>query len=241
VSGENATSRRWYKARLRELRELVWEWDPLGLRGAPEDEYDSLVDGVLSALVNEQRGGDAVAAAVVNGLEYMAGAGFSARLADLHSQSGELEPFVARVRQWWDAAPRPPAERLLLSGAPCPVFVFGEDPVPGVFLSVANAAGHMEAIDVRDGEYHAAYTIDGRVVTISTVGERVVLDVTEERDMAGLRRRLRTWHERGNLMSDPDDLVAIANELLRGEWETRWPKRPRWLSRHMHGAEPPQI
>jgi hypothetical protein len=47
--------------------------------------------------------------------------------------------------------------------------------------------------------------------------------------------------ERGHLTSDPADLVAVANELLRGQWNSRWPKRPKWLSRRIHGAHPPQI
>jgi hypothetical protein len=57
-------ARRWHKKRQAELRELFWEWDPLGLLGGPVDEYDSLEDSVLSALAPfmVQRG-DAIAEA----------------------------------------------------------------------------------------------------------------------------------------------------------------------------------
>ena len=128
-----------------------------------------------------------------------------------------------------------------MSDQPRAVFVFGEDPLPGVYTSLAMAAAAMEAIDVKNGEYHVLYTLDGRVVRTSTRGQRVLLEVTDARDEDDLRSRLRDWSERGHLTSDPDDLVAVANEMLRGEWDARWPKRPKWLSRRIHGDSPAQI
>jgi hypothetical protein len=107
LSAHNAITRRWYKARQRELRDLLWEWDPLGLMGAPDDEYDCVVDAVLSALVN-QPDGVALKTATVEGLGYMAGQGWSQVAADRHSQPPLLDPFMARVREWWRAVPPPP-------------------------------------------------------------------------------------------------------------------------------------
>ena len=104
---DNAETRRWYKARQRELRELLWQWDPLGLMGAPDDEYDALIDGVLSALVNRAES-DSVAAAVMSGLDDMAGEGYGAALATRQSESPRLVPFVERVREWWNAVPPQP-------------------------------------------------------------------------------------------------------------------------------------
>jgi hypothetical protein len=127
------------------------------------------------------------------------------------------------------------------SDDPGAVFVFSEDPVPIVFTSLADAAGQMEAIDVDSGEYQTLYTLDGRVVRASTRGQRVILEVSTERDEDDLRRRLTEWSDTGHLTSDPGDLVAVANELLRDEWDGRWPKRPRWLSRRLHGDGPAQI
>jgi hypothetical protein len=121
------------------------------------------------------------------------------------------------------------------------VFVFGEDPLPGVFTSMAEAAGDMETLDVENGEYHALYSVDGCRVRVSTASGSVRLEVTDERDVADLRRRLREWAAVGHLASDPDDLVAVANELLRDQWDVRWPKRPGWLSRRVHGAGPPEL
>ena len=107
VSALEDAKRRWYKARALELRRLIWDWDPLGLMGVSEDEYDSLVDGTLSALVNHGDD-DEVAAAVVQGLDYMAGEGYSTASAARYSQSDALDPFIARVRTWWDDAPASP-------------------------------------------------------------------------------------------------------------------------------------
>jgi hypothetical protein len=52
---------------------------------------------------------------------------------------------------------------------------------------------------------------------------------------------LYTLEGRVVLTSDPVDFVAVANEVLRREWNSRWPKRPKWLSRRIHGEHPPQI
>jgi hypothetical protein len=119
------------------------------------------------------------------------------------------------------------------------VFVFSsDDPAPLAFSSVAHAAGWMEAIDVEDGGYEAIYTVDGNVVDIATEGDRVVLTVTREKQEAALRRRIRPWVNRMQLGADPDDLTAVASEMLAREWEARRPKRPAWLDRWLHGKGP---
>jgi hypothetical protein len=104
---QHASARRWYKARQRELRDLIWTWDPLGLVGGADDEYDSLVDGVLSALVN-RRDDETVAVALLDGLTYLAGEGYSARLANQEWESDALAPVVARIRAWWNGTAPPP-------------------------------------------------------------------------------------------------------------------------------------
>jgi hypothetical protein len=107
VAAPEDARRRWYEASALELRHLIWDWDPLGLMGVSEDEYDSLVDGTLSALV-DHGDDDEVAAAVVRGLDYMAREGYSTASATRHSQSDALDPFMARVRTWWDQAQASP-------------------------------------------------------------------------------------------------------------------------------------
>ncbi len=121
------------------------------------------------------------------------------------------------------------------------VFVFDSDGEVMVFPSVEQAAGYMEYIDVEAGEYTALFTLDGRTITAATEGYEVILTVEEARDEAGLRQRLLDGRQRNRLTSPPDDLVAIANELLRREWASRWPRRPRWLARRLHGDGPPTV
>jgi hypothetical protein len=118
------------------------------------------------------------------------------------------------------------------------VFVFDQDGDVMAFQSVEQAAGYMEYIDVEGGEYPALFTLDGRIITATTEGYEVILAVEEARDEAGLRQRLLDGWQRNRLTSPPDDLVAIANELLRQEWNNRWPKRPRWLARRLRGEGP---
>jgi hypothetical protein len=122
------------------------------------------------------------------------------------------------------------------------VFVFSDDPLPQAFRSLADAEGYMEAIDVENGEYEAIYTLDGRVVTAATASDRVVLTVSAERDEDDLDGRLREWAKHAPELGDLlEDRVAVANRLLLDEWAVRWPKRPKWLARRLHGDEPPQI
>jgi hypothetical protein len=121
-----------------------------------------------------------------------------------------------------------------------PVLVFALDGVDA-FPSVDDAAASMEGIDVDNGEYPALFTLDGRIVTATASRNDVVLTITDRRDEPDLDRRLREWAPRIGLTSPPDDRRAIANELMRLDWELRWPKRPRWLARRLHGAAPPQI
>jgi hypothetical protein len=61
------------------------------------------------------------------------------------------------------------------------------------------------------------------------------LAVKEKRDVAGLRQRLLDTRPQVGLTRPPENLLAVANELLRLDWEHRWPKRPRWLARRLHG------
>ena len=69
----------------------------------------------------------------------------------------------------------------------------------------------------------------------------VTLTVTEERDEASLLHWLEESGVRYGLSSPADDVLAMANELLRREWQDRWPRRPRWLSRRLYGDGPTQL
>lgn len=119
------------------------------------------------------------------------------------------------------------------------VFIFTQDGDARVCRSLSDAS-RMEAIDVDNGEYPGIFLLDGRIVTATTVAGDVVLTVTEDRDYDGLRRRMQEFRHRSGL-SPLDDLVEVAYEWLRGEWEHRWPKRPRWLARRVHGDAPPSV
>jgi hypothetical protein len=102
----------------------------------------------------------------------------------------------------------------------------------------------MEAIDVRDGEYEAFFTIDGGVLHPSVRPDDeiwVELVATGTHDLARLKRRLRELQHRNGYVSNPDDPRAVANELLAIEWSLRWPKRPYWLDRRLHGSGPDQV
>ncbi|WP_371503044.1 hypothetical protein OG871_37790 [Kitasatospora sp. NBC_00374] len=83
-----------------------------------------------------------------------------------------------------------------------------------VFTSVQDAAGWMEAIDVDEGEYAAAFTCDGAAIAMSTADEAVVLQCTNHFDREDLQRRIVRYWEREQLSDMPAELREVANLLL---------------------------
>lgn len=119
------------------------------------------------------------------------------------------------------------------------VFVFALEGEPFVFRSLAEAAGFMEAIDVTDGEYPALFTDEGQVVEATATPDfNVLLALPDQYDPAAFRALLRERTSGLGLTADTSDVIAIGDALLRQEWEHRWPQRPRWLARRLHGDSP---
>lgn len=98
----------------------------------------------------------------------------------------------------------------------------------------------MEAIDVDGGEYAAAFLHDGTVVDIRTRQDEVVLTPAATRDVARLDRLLREYRRRVGAPEWSGSRIDYANDWLRKEWALRWPKRPAWVARRLHGDRPPQ-
>jgi len=122
------------------------------------------------------------------------------------------------------------------------VFVFARDGEVMAFPHLETAAGWMEAIDVLEGEYSGAFTIDGRKVTISAEPDSPVsLRVTHVGALAELGERLGRSSALIGRRFDLSDLTAVANYLMLMEWNHRWPRRPRWLSRLIHGNGPARV
>ena len=109
VERERKTAtRRWYKARHGELREIIWVWDPLGLKGAPDDEYDGLIDRLLGALARGAEHPDDLKALLRRELLRMADVGYSGAAAERESEDDAAEPMVQRIAVWWRSVPPPP-------------------------------------------------------------------------------------------------------------------------------------
>jgi hypothetical protein len=125
---------------------------------------------------------------------------------------------------------------------PTAVLIFDRDGEAWAFPRIEDAADSMDSRAVLDGEYEAAFTLDGHVVAI--IGIRngpVSLKVTDESDETALRDFLSGSQTRMGFTSDANDPVAVANELIRLEWERRWPHLPKWLRRSLYGDQPPQV
>ena len=122
------------------------------------------------------------------------------------------------------------------------IFMFG-DGGPVIRESVESASGYMEAIDVENGEYEVIYDDTGVVYQPQIEGYRVRLVPTDTRDRDDLVRRLADYSETLGLALDPasqDFTIDLARSISASEWSRRWPKRPRWLSKWMHGNGPPE-
>jgi len=123
------------------------------------------------------------------------------------------------------------------------VFMFADDGLT-LFPSVEDAAAHMEWVDVEDGIYEALFTVRGeRLLPQPHENHLVRLEPSGEVDTDALTSMLRRQRDqRSAFRSDPDDPAGVAQELSERQqawrWERRWPKRPRWLDKRLHGEGP---
>jgi hypothetical protein len=149
---------------------------------------------------------------------------------------------MSALRLRLDAPEREVRHDLVMEHYGPAVFVFDRDGEVMAFPHLETAAGWMESMDVLEGEYEVAFTIDGREVTIAAERESsVFLRVTDARNLDDLRKRLSRSGDHLGLSFDLSDLTAVANDLMRSEWDQRWPRRPRWASRLTRGKGPPQV
>jgi hypothetical protein len=119
------------------------------------------------------------------------------------------------------------------------VFVF-EGLDVSVHPAIEDAAAHLEAIDVDNGEYDY-FTDDGTVLLGETEDGEVVLRPTQERKPDDLRERLRRHIDYPTVDLDPslaDDPVAFAQAVLDRQWARRWFQWFPWLDRKLHGQGP---
>ena len=124
--------------------------------------------------------------------------------------------------------------------APRAIFVFDRENWCSVFPDAEQAAADLETADVEVGEY-VAFDDSGTVYRLWVMGLDVHMEATPERDEAQLRARLRRFVDEWQIAAPSDDVIDIGNAILRGSWDHRWPKRPRWLAGRMHGTTAPTL
>jgi hypothetical protein len=130
------------------------------------------------------------------------------------------------------------ALHLAVAGAH-PVFAWADDGLH-VFASHCDAERYVEGIDVEHGVWEGFWAVDGRVLEAEVDGSRVKLRLTDSVAGAELDRRLLEAVDALGIEAPADDRIAVANEVLRRDWDARWPQWPRWLDRRLHESGPPQ-
>ena len=128
---------------------------------------------------------------------------------------------------------------VIVHSEPRALFLFGDGGL-NVELSIERAVSSMEPIDVGNGVYEAVFDESGRCYDFSVVNETTQLQATDVLDIEGLRDRLRAQGQAMHSLEgvDLDDPMVIAEAISRLEWERRWPRWPKWLSRRLHGDGP---
>ena len=105
----------------------------------------------------------------------------------------------------------------------------------------------MEAIDVSAGEYPDVYALSGERIRVELEGHpdsgTIRYVPTGEAAEDELTARLREYVDRVGLdLEDTGDFVIdVANSLVSADWQVRWPKRPKWLARRLHGEGPVRL
>ncbi len=139
-----------------------------------------------------------------------------------------------------DDAPRewPKPEQLSVTIPVSAVFVVALDSGDiEVFPTLEEAA---TSIEVQDVEISEVIDQSGLHYTATADGPRTRLAPGGTRDRGALERRLLAYCSSREIFvaEGGDRIVAIANALARQQWEVRWPRRPGWLSRRIHGDAP---
>ncbi|MGK5629005.1 hypothetical protein [Streptomyces sp. URMC 123] len=110
------------------------------------------------------------------------------------------------------------------------MLIFDQDEDLLVFESFVDATDWLEAIDVDQGEYTAAYTPDGGVLALTAPEGpegSVVLTRTGSADLGDLERRVACYWRRHRTGRPPRDPAQTARLLIEEENEPR----PGWLAR----------
>lgn len=113
------------------------------------------------------------------------------------------------------------------------VIVFGRDGELYAFASLSEAATELESIDVAAGEYVAAYTVEGRALSIAAAERWTVALTRGADDLAGLIDRLRSVQARAGFVASPEQPRQVAEELLDIQRRSTWPRWPGWLNREV--------
>ncbi|MFH9970180.1 hypothetical protein ACH4PR_54980 [Streptomyces mirabilis] len=110
------------------------------------------------------------------------------------------------------------------------VLVFDQDEDLIVFESFVHATNYLEAIDVSEGEYTAAYSPDARLLALTAPqGPEgpVELTTTDRSDLADLERRVSRYWQRHHTGQPPCDALQTARFLIDRDNQPR----KGWLSR----------
>lgn len=101
--------------------------------------------------------------------------------------------------------------------SPTTVLVFDQDEDLIVFESFVHATNYLEAIDVSEGEYTAAYSPEGRLLALTAPeGPQgpVVLTTTDRSDLADLERRVARYWQRHQIGQPSRDPLQTARFLI---------------------------
>jgi hypothetical protein len=105
------------------------------------------------------------------------------------------------------------------------------------FPTAAELLEDVRRMDLEEARSAIFYDLDGQVLELSFTGESPALRQSGRRDLDALRAALAELSG-GQGDSDPH---AVANEVLAKRWLSRWPRRPAWLRRLLHGTRPPTV
>jgi hypothetical protein len=120
------------------------------------------------------------------------------------------------------------------------LFVFDRENWCSVFPGPEQASAELEINDVGADEY-VAFDEHGTVFRLWAEGPDVRVAATARRDEEQLRQRLAAFVTKQQIEVPSDDVIETGNAILRANWNSRWPKRPRWLANRFHGAAPPRL
>lgn len=119
-----------------------------------------------------------------------------------------------------------------------PVFVIAPGPSVHFFRDSAELFNDLRRMEPDERKRARFYALSGEKFELLETGRRFALCATGLDDLPTLTDALRSVAASDDAELEPR---VVATLVLLNQWKDRWPRRPEWAHRLIHGSVPPVV